>query len=358
MSEHISLAQRLSLEMHRSIVERASREHSLMQLFWECTLRCNLRCRHCGSDCKVQETRPDMPFADFEKVLDSILAHTDPHKVMVIITGGEPLVRADLEACGRTIYEKGFPWGVVTNGLLLTEERFLSLRRAGLHSITVSLDGLEEEHDWMRGHRGSWKKAVEAIRMIAASELVNDVVTCVNARNIGQLERIKELLISLGVKAWRIFTVFPQGRAKNDPDMRLTGAQIRQVMEFVKATRKEGRIRCNFACEGYLGPYEGEVRDGYFACIAGITIASVLADGSIASCASIRSDYHQGNIYQDDFWTVWNERYEKFRNRGWMRNGVCADCRHFRYCRGNGMHLRDGDGQIIQCLLKKMEGAD
>lgn len=358
MPDHVTLGKRLFLEMHRSIVDRASREHVLTQLFWECTLRCNLRCRHCGSDCKVQETVPDMPFSDFAKALDSIASHTDPHKVCIIITGGEPLVRQDLEACGRAIYAKGFPWGMVTNGFLLTEERFLGLRRAGLHSITVSLDGLEAEHDWMRGREGSWKRAADAIRMIAASPVKNDVVTCVNARNISQLNDIKELLISLGVRAWRIFTVFPQGRAKDDTDMRLSGAQVRQVMEFIKATRREGRIACSFACEGFLGQYEGEVRDTFFTCPAGISIASVLADGSIGSCASIRSDYHQGNIYEDDFWSVWDGRYEKFRDRGWMRNGVCADCRHFRYCRGNGMHLRDGDGQIIQCLLKKMEEAD
>lgn len=296
-----------------------------------------------------------MPLEDFTMVLDSISSHTDPHKVNVIITGGEPLMRPDLEKCGREIYRKGFPWGMVTNGYALTRERFHRLRESGLHAITVSLDGLEESHDWMRGRDGSWSKASEAIRMIAESGITSDVVTCVNARNISQLDAIKEHLISLGMKNWRIFTVFPQGRAKDDSEMKLSGVQIRQVMDFIVATRKEGRIGCNFACEGFLGPYEGRVRDNYFACIAGVNIASVLADGSISACASIRSDYHQGNIYKDDFWEVWNEKFVPYRDRSWMKKDECEDCRHFRYCRGNGMHLRDGEGRLIQCLLNRME---
>lgn len=358
MAGHLTLAQKISLEMHRSLVKRTARDHSLMQLFWECTLRCNLRCQHCGSDCKTEEQRKDMPFEDFAKVLDSIALHTDSHKVMVIITGGEPLMRADLEQCGRAIYQKGFPWGMVTNGFALSEERLVRLLQAGLRSVTVSLDGLENEHDWMRGREGSFEKAVNAITSIVRSGVQNDVVTCVNARNLGQLKEIKELLIRLGVKAWRIFTVFPQGRAKNNPDMRLSGEQIRQVMEFIKETRTEGLIRCNFACEGFLGRYEGEVRDGFFACIAGLTVASVLADGSISACASIRSDYHQGNIYQDDFWTVWTDRFLLYRDHTWMHNGICANCRYFRWCQGNGIHLRDSSGNLIQCLLREMEKSE
>lgn len=354
MSSDLSITQRLLLEMHRSIVRKAAGEHPLTQLFWECTLRCNLRCQHCGSDCKVQELTPDMPFEDFSKVLDSIAAHTDQHKVMVVITGGEPLMRSDLEACGREIYLKGFPWGMVTNGYALTEERFQRLRHSGLHSITVSLDGLEEDHDWMRGRPGSFGRASEAIRIIARSGITADVVTCVNARNIDSLPAIREHLISLGMKAWRLFTVFPQGRAKGNRDMQISGEQLRRVLDFIVETRREGRIRCDFMCEGFTGPYEGKVRDGFYTCSAGLTTASVLSDGSISACASIRADYHQGNIYTDDFWTVWNERFQPYRDRSWMNKGECAQCRHFRYCMGNGMHLRDENGELIQCVYNKM----
>lgn len=351
----LSLRRRLALELWRIEERRVAREHALRQLFWECTLRCNLHCRHCGSDCKQEAARQDMPLADFLGVLDNIASHTDPHKVFVIITGGEPLMRPDLEQCGRAIYEKGFPWGMVTNGLAMTEARFRRLLAAGMHSATVSLDGLEEDHTFMRGHGRSFEQAVATIRMMAQTpDFLFDVVTCCNHRNIDKLDQVKELLISLGVKRWRIFTVFPVGRAAQDPELQLNGEEFRRLMEYIKHTRAEGRIRVDYGCEGFLGRYEGEVRNRFYGCRAGISVGSVLADGSISACASIRADYHQGNIYRDNFWEVWQHRFEKFRNRNWMRTGKCADCSYFRYCQGNGMHLRDGEGKLLLCHMERL----
>ena len=86
-----------------------------------------------------------------------------------------------------------------------------------------------------------------------------------------------------------------------------------------------------------------------------MTVGSVMADGSIAACASIRADYHQGNIYEDDFMGVWENRYMPYRNREWMRKRECKDCRYWRYCQGNGMHLRDGNGNLILCHLKRIQ---
>jgi radical SAM protein with 4Fe4S-binding SPASM domain len=79
-----------------------------------------------------------------------------------------------------------------------------------------------------------------------------------------------------------------------------------------------------------------------------------MADGAIAACASIRSDYNQGNIYEDDFMDVWENRYHPHRHREWMRNGDCKDCKHFRYCQGNAMHLRDNEGKLLLCHLKRI----
>lgn len=352
----VGLKKRLALEVNRNLQESVIREHPLTTLFWECTLRCNLACRHCGSDCHKTAAFKDMPVEDLFPTLDSIAKAYDPHKVMIIVTGGEPLVRKDLERCGRAFYERGFPWGMVTNAVGLTPERYKSLLGSGLRSVTISLDGIGETHDWMRGMPGTYDKALKVIGMVASSgAVVFDVVTCVNKRSIKQLPQIKELLISLGVKAWRLFTVFPVGRAAQDPELRLSGEEFRAALDFIKATRKEGRIKCSYGCEGFLGDYEGEVRDGFFICSAGITVGSVMADGSIAACPSIRADYSQGNIYKDDFVTVWQTRYQQYRDRSWMHTGACAACKWFRYCRGNGMHLRDASGNLIFCHLHRLQ---
>jgi radical SAM enzyme (rSAM/lipoprotein system) len=351
----LSLRKKIALELWRQKENILREEHPLKQLFWECTLRCDLKCRHCGSDCKMKSESNDMPKEDFLRVLDGIAAKTDPHKVFVIVSGGEPLMRHDIEECGRAIYKKGFPWGMVTNALHLTPQRWQGLLRAGIHSMAISLDGLEEDHNWMRGNEQSFKMVSQAIDMLVATEgFVFDIVTCVNRRNYTKLDEIKEFLISKGVKRWRLFTVFPVGRAALDPNMQLTNEAFRGVFNFIKKVRKEGRIRADYGCEGFLGNYEGEVRSRLFSCQAGVTVGSVMADGSIAACASIRADYNQGNIYEDDFMEVWENRYHPYRNHEWMKKDECANCKYFRYCLGNGMHLRDGDGKLLFCHLHRL----
>ena len=352
----LTIRRKLALEIAHYLEKQQIKAHPLRQLFWECTLRCNLNCRHCGSDCKKTAGTKDMPLEDFLRVLDSVAKKTDPHRVIVVVTGGEPLMRKDLEECGSEIYRRGFPWGMVTNGLFMTRERLDALMASGLHSATVSLDGFATDHNWMRGNPHSFDRAVDAIRMMVETpDLVFDVVTCVNKHSLLRLEEMKEFLIKLGVKRWRVFTIVPMGRASQDEELQLSNAEFRQVMEFIRKTRKEGRIRLDYGCEGFLGNYEGEVRDHFFACQAGVTVGSVLIDGSISACSSIRSDFHQGNIYQDDFMEVWESRYQPYRNREWMRKGDCADCDYFRYCRGNGMHLRDANGELYFCHLKRLK---
>ncbi|MEZ5006501.1 MAG: TIGR04133 family radical SAM/SPASM protein, partial [Bacteroides graminisolvens] len=297
----------------------------------------------------------DMPAEDFLAVIDSIAPFVEKHKVSIIITGGEPLVRQDLETVGMELYKREFPWGIVSNGLLLTRRRLDSLLAAGMHAITISLDGFEEAHNWLRGHPQSFTRASEAIRMLSGEkELRWDVVTCVNGRNFKDLPRFKEYLIELGVKEWRIFTIFPVGRAAEHPELQLSDADFTALLEFIKQTRQEKTIRLNFACEGFLGGYEAEVRDSFYSCNAGISVASVLVDGSISACPSIRSNFSQGNIYKDNFMDVWENGYQTFRKREWLRSGQCAQCSLFRYCEGNGMHLHDETGKLLVCHYQRI----
>lgn len=192
------MRQWIALKLFKKLRQIRRDEHVLNTLFWECTLRCNLKCRHCGSDCTVDPALKDMPAKDFFRVLDNeITPNVNPNKVLVILSGGEVLVRKDLEEIGLNLYRRGYPWGMVTNGLGLTRQRFDSLVRAGLHSITVSLDGFEEEHFHIRQNKDSFARAVEAVRMISADkELASDVVTCVTPALLPKLDKFKEFLYS------------------------------------------------------------------------------------------------------------------------------------------------------------------
>ena len=355
MNNKPSLRQRIGMELFRQQLKQRQKSHPLHTLFWECTLRCNVACRHCGSDCRAISDQEDMPREDFLKVIDSITPHVDPHKVFIIFTGGEPLMRQDLELCGRELYQREYPWGIVTNGLYLTAPRLESLLQAGIHSATISLDGPEEAHNWLRRHSKSFRQATEAIRLLGREKEIRwDIVTCVNQHNYAQLPAFRDYLIDSGVKNWRIFTIFPVGRAATQPELQLTDQEFTGLLDFIADTRKAGHIRLNFACEGFLGAYETKVRDYLYHCNAGIHVASIRADGSISGCPSIRANYNQGNIYQDDFMQVWNNRFEPFRHREWAKQGACTNCNLFRYCEGNGMHLHDENGKLMTCHYKKL----
>ena len=129
-------------------------------------------------------------------------------------------------------------------------------------------------------------------------------------------------------------------------------------MNYIAAVRREGRIRLNYSCEGFLGPYEGVVRDHVFRCVAGVSVASIRYDGAISGCLSIRSDYNQGNIHTDNFWDLWENSFKLYRDRKWMKTGECRDCKVWRYCQGGAMHLRGEDGQILSCNFLKIKNAE
>ena len=153
MDNGLGFRKRIMLELNHATLMQRIEQHELHQLFWECTLRCNLNCRHCGSDCRMLSEKDDMPLPDFLKVLDEIKSHQAPSKVMVITTGGEPLMRQDLAQCGRAISNRGFVWGMVSNGMLLTQTKLDEFVDAGLKSIAISFDGFEEDHNWMAAGR-------------------------------------------------------------------------------------------------------------------------------------------------------------------------------------------------------------
>ena len=346
--------------LHRAFRANETAVHELNYLFWECTTRCNLHCRHCGSDCFAASRDVDMPLEDFLRAFDTIPVAERANPFTVVLTGGEPLLRPDLCEVGRALHSRGVSWGIVSNGWFYDEAMQHRLLAAGMGALTISLDGLQESHDWMRGHPGSFERARRAIALAAtAPQLHFDVVTCVNKRNLGELEAMHELLLGMGVRQWRIFTIIPIGRAADDPEMHLSDAEFTALMEFIAGKRAvPGPMKVTFSCEGYLGRFENKVRDVPYFCHAGINIASVLIDGRICACPNIDRDaFSQGNIYQDNFYQVWQDRFQPFRDRRWTRRGRCKDCKVWRDCLGNGMHNWHGDcADVLNCHYSKILG--
>lgn len=298
-----------------------------------------------------------MPVDDFLSAVDTIEMRSE--NMTVVLTGGEPLLRADIELCGTEIRKRGMRWGMVSNGYLYDREKHISLLNAGLGALTISLDGLEDNHNWLRNSKDSFVKADAAIGLAAASSRLNfDVVTAVNQRNIHELPSIFHYLAGKGVKAWRLFTIFPIGRAKNHHELFLTDSQFKELLDFISLKRKQGSIDIKFSCEGYTGQYELKVRDSFFFCRAGINIGSILSDGSISACPNIDRTFIQGNIYRDNFFEIWKNKFQPFRDRSWTSTGKCEKCREYKECLGGGLHNRRGRGEdILVCHNEMLRNA-
>jgi radical SAM enzyme (rSAM/lipoprotein system) len=296
-----------------------------------------------------------MPLEDFLRALDTI--PKPANHFIVALTGGEPLLRKDLIIVGREIRKRGMRWGIVTNGQLYNKTCHEALLNAGMGALTISLDGLQEHHDWLRNKPGNFARVDRAIHLAAGSERLNfDVVTCVNHRNLPELPAIYKYLKDNGVKAWRLFTILPVGRARKHVDLMLTDNEFLSMLDFIMQKRKEKVIEVKFSCEGYVGEYELKVRDVPFFCRAGINIGSILIDGSISACPNIDHSFIQGNIYKDNFHQIWQTKFIPFRDRSWNRTGPCENCKDYNACEGNGFHNWHGEKDApLVCHKNKLD---
>ncbi len=330
-------------------------KHPLLCVFWETTLRCNLKCAHCGSSCGPEvPKKEELSTGEIKNVFKSIAEDYDPKRIMIAVTGGEPLLRRDVFDVMGYASGLGFSWGLVTNGTLIDERIVHEMKKAGMLTVSVSIDGTEDIHDEIRGKTGAFQEATQGTGMLTDSKHFKqiEIITCVSKKNIDKLDEIYELCKDLGVDGWRIFTVVRRGRAKEDDDFSLTPKEQVFVLDYIKEKRKEKELKVNFCDEGFLGlDYEGEVRDQFFYCWAGITVGSILYNGDVAACPIIpREHTKQGNIRERRFSEIWENEYQMFREREWKKNSYCGDCSLWDFCEGESMHLWDFDkGEPMCC---------
>ena len=170
------------------------------------------------------------------------------------IIGGEPLIRRDIETVGAHAAALGYAPGVTTNAMLLKPPRLASLKAAGSRTISVSLDGLEREHDALRRRAGAFRTVSAAIRRLVEVPFYErfDVICCVNALNIDSLEPFTDYLAALGVPQARFTPVFSRGRADANSGLMLSGAQLRRLLAFIAHQRQTRRdIVVTLSEEGY-----------------------------------------------------------------------------------------------------------
>lgn len=357
------LEEKIKIKSENMMQLREYREYlrmhpKLTYLFVEMTEQCNLRCLHCGSDC----TQTKKQYIDTKLLSDTfrqIAADFNPQTVMVCLTGGEPLLHPDFFEIVREIVRLGFPWGMTTNGTLIDRECALRLKECGLNSITISLDGLKESHEWLRNVRGCFEKTIEAVKYLNSVNVPVQITSVMHKRNFSELEKLYQLMCDMKVASWRVINMEPIGRALKNKELLLSYHEIVQLLNFIKEKRysPDTDIDVRFGCSHYLSyEFEHEVRDNYFICGAGIYVGSILCNGDIYSCLDIerRKELVQGNIATDRFADVWKNRFKEFRADRAEASEKCSACKERAFCNADSMHTWDfKQNEPMFCILRK-----
>ena len=335
----------------------------LTYLFFELTDACNLSCLHCGSSaCPQNQTY--LPKAAVKDVMDNVARKYSPQSIMICLTGGEPLLHPDFFDIAAYARKLGFSCGITTNGMLIDKEVAKRIKESGIQSVTFSLDGLADSHDWFRNKKGAFAKAIAGIQNLvneSKGKIITQITTVIHKKNIQELDSIYELVLNLSVDSWRIINLEPIGRALQHEDLLLDADDMRNLLEYIREKRysRQTPIEVKYGCAHYLTTdFEREVRDNYFICGSGIYVASILCNGDIYSCMDIerRPELVQGNIGQDDFVEVWENRFQAFRKDRTEECASCHECEDRRYCRGDAAHTWDYDhNRPLMCLKKMFE---
>ena len=330
----------------------------LTYLFFELTDACNLSCLHCGSSACPQNNT-FLPVDATKSVIDQVAARYSSHSIMICLSGGEPLIHPDFFEIASYAKKRGFSCGFTTNGTLIDPSVAKKLVACGIDSVTFSLDGLQDTHDWFRNKKDSFTKCVQGIQNLrnnSFGKIATQITTVIHKKNIHQLEHIYDLVCKLGVDSWRVINLEPIGRALQHRELLLDPNQLYQLFLFIQEKRYASNVQIDvtYGCSHYLPEeFERAVRDNYFICGSGIFVASILCNGDIYSCMDIerRPEMVQGNIMTDHFVDIWENRFQRFRQDRTNNCEMCRQCTDRKYCRGDSAHTWDYDNnQPLFCV--------
>jgi len=315
---------------------------------WEITRSCNLNCVHCRAAARYGPYEGELSLDQIKAVIDDIVTITNP---IIILTGGEPLLRADIWDIIDYAHAAGAMPVVGTNATLITAEIAQKLAQHKIPRISVSLDfPTAAEHDDFRVMPGSFEAAVEGIKHAKAAGVGVQINTTVTKHNADRLEQIHQLAEDLQVDAFHIFMLVPTGRAADLADQELTPQRYEEVLTWAYHRQKTSPlhfkptdaphyyriIRQLAAQEGREVTVEEYGLDAMTrGCLGGITFCFISHVGDIQPCGYF--DRQLGNVTSESFSDIWTNSavlgdlrdYDKLKGKcgACEFRGVCGGCR-------------------------------
>jgi len=316
--------------------------HDLLLLAVNLTRRCNLACAHCylDADTLAEGSDGELTTAEVCGLLDEARACGD--HPMVVLTGGEPLLRRDLEEIIAYGTRLGLAMVVGTNGMMLTERRVKSLKHAGLLGAGISVDSLDAAtHDAFRGRPGAWEKTMAGIEQCRRQQLSFQIHFSVTEDNADELAAVIDFARSSGARILNVFFLVCTGRGSTFTD--ITAVRYERLLtELLAAQKNYPELIIRPRCAPYfkriafqqdphslLNRISGNEGDG---CIAGTHYCRVKPNGGITACPYIEEEV--GNVRQQSLDTAWKNAEGFLRLRRARLRGACGACEYQKLCGG------------------------
>jgi len=323
--------------------------NELRLVFWELTARCNLTCKHCRAEAQDHFVKGELSTAEVIQVAGDIRDCGDP---IMILTGGEPLVRADFFDIARHCSRIFTRVAMATNGTLVDDAVAKKIAESGIQRVSVSLDGaVAATHDSFRGTPGSFDatlRGFDALRRAGVSVQVN---VTVSRYNVAEMKDILKLAQAKGADAFHVFILVPVGcGAEMEESARLPPSEMEDVLRwlFEKSMELRGRMHIKATCAPQYYRIMREMsrergikiessRHGMQAmtrgCLAGSAVCFISRTGDVQPCGYL--PLRVGNVLKTKFGDIWRESevFKALRDSGQLK-GKCHACGYRKVCAG------------------------
>ncbi|MBL8968221.1 MAG: radical SAM protein [Spirochaetaceae bacterium] len=296
------------------------------------TYRCNARCRFCYAGCGEAAAGNELSTAEAKRIIDLF---KDVAKIPFFsFTGGEPLLRGDLEELAAHAVARGLRVNLITNGSLATPERAKRLKAAGIDTAQVSLESADPAtHDALCGLEGAWRRTVAGIAALRAAGVSVQTNTTVTAANRAGLASLPAFLKGLGVSRFSMNLFIPSGRGLGEEGLFVPYSEIGRVVDAVRKTaHREGLDFLWYSPTPYC-LYNPVARGlGNKSCAAADGLLHVNPRGDVLPCSSWPEPL--GNLLERPFAEIWfSERAGRLKRKE-TAPAACSGCASFVACQG------------------------
>lgn len=300
----------------------------------EVTLACNFNCLHCGS--KAGSKRKDELSLDEIKILLKDLKSLGCKSISLM--GGEILLRKDWLEIAKSVTDLGINCGIMTNGYLITEEKVKKMKDINVKNLGVSLDGAcPQEHDSVRGVKGSFEKVIETVSLSAKYNILPTVITTVNKKNKTQLSSIFNLLLTMDKFIdWKIEFAschenkFSEKYKIDEKDFIEVAEFISNTKNTIKTMNLKVKLRESHDI-GYCSSIYNNLSKEFSqeGCLGGIKNFGIQSNGNVKGCLALQDEFIEGNIRERSFIDIWNDPDKFSITRKFKKSlleGFCKDC--------------------------------